>query len=402
MTETDDTLERMADEPADPAQEPSVSFLLEEVDEEQEDAGDGLELDDRQSDEIRRIFAATLPQYLEPVEEMTAQVLKNGAAADTIEALQGTLSSLTVAATRVGFDPVVESLTAFVEQIKRLSELDGEAVPQEVRETILGDLIDLKDLARELGGDDAEQPESAGTIYQALRDCTDLDQSILPRLSAAGLTRVEQLTMANPDEIAAVTGLDLEVVAQLLRRVTGEPEPEPSQHEDVSAGTNVEELSLDPGDLRRVLEQKLRQQVEAEAAIEELRAEIGRQRAEKQEQREALRAARQAREALRVELAETTGELRQRRACLTQVEVGRRGRLRRYESAAEEVKTQEFRLQRVKSRLERITQTDEALGDDVEALTTRVKRLLSRVGKQRETVDSIGGRGTETGIKSDH
>ena len=45
---------------------------------EDEGGADGLELDDQQANEIRNIFLTTLPQYLEPVEEMLDQLFELG------------------------------------------------------------------------------------------------------------------------------------------------------------------------------------------------------------------------------------------------------------------------------------------------------------------------------------
>jgi hypothetical protein len=123
-----------------------IDLLPEEAGEIADDAGDGLEIDARQSEEIRRIFGTTLPQYLEPVEEMVQQILTEKPAEETVDALLGTLSSLGQAASRVGFEEVVVQLERFRETVAGLGEeLDG-PVAREKREGILGGLLDLKDL----------------------------------------------------------------------------------------------------------------------------------------------------------------------------------------------------------------------------------------------------------------
>jgi hypothetical protein len=356
-----------------------LDLLPEEAGEVAEDAGDGLEIDDRQSEEIRSIFGTTLPQYLEPVEEMVQQILTDTPARDTIDALLGTLSSLGQAASRVGFEEVVVQLDRFRETITGLGEeLEG-PVSREEREAILGGLIDLKDLAQQICGPigAVAEGERGATVFQALKEVEGLGDAVLQKLSAAGLTRVDQLREARPDEIAAVTGLEPEVVQQLLLHVGA---PLPSSDD----GAAIEELPLGPGSLEKVLQNRLKQQVEAETAVEEVRAEVQRLRAAVSRQRAALRSSRRKRDELAEELSRTADRRDGREARLEKVLAERAELARRSVEMAEQLRRQEARLMELRQRRQRLARQDTEFGEDLEQLMTRVRGVLERGARRIE------------------
>ena len=72
-----------------------------------DDIAGAVELDSFQAKEIRTIFFTTLPEYLEPVEQMIEQLLDPaGAAPEVRDPLCATLSSISQAAARIGIDEV--------------------------------------------------------------------------------------------------------------------------------------------------------------------------------------------------------------------------------------------------------------------------------------------------------
>jgi len=84
----------------------------------------GLEIGEDQAQEIKGIFLTTLPQYLEPVEQMIDQLFaaRDAETGDGWQALSATLSSLSAAASRIGFDDIMNGLDrmiALVEGAKR-------------------------------------------------------------------------------------------------------------------------------------------------------------------------------------------------------------------------------------------------------------------------------------------
>jgi hypothetical protein len=350
-----------------------LDLLPEETDSDNEDAVDGLEIDASQSDEIRRIFGTTLPQYLEPVEEMLEQILTGKPSGDTVSALAGTLVSLSQAAARVGFDEVVQQLDRFHDMVTPLGE-QSKAVSRAKREAILGALFDLKDLAQRLSGEDApeEDTERSPTIFQALKDAEDIGEEVLQKLSSAGLTRVDQLRQARPDEVAAVTGLDAAAVRRLLDRVLGGP----------GEGAHVEQLPLGPDALENVLQRKLRAQVEAEAAVEEARAKIQRLRTGVKRARERLTELSQRSKELAAERARAVKERAGRAEELLEARQARDALELRYARQADALREDNEQLLEVRRRRQQLTRRDTALDDEVDQLVSRVRGLLDRVNER--------------------
>ena len=63
-----------------------------------DDEASGLEMDREQSEEIEQVFLSTLPQYLEPVEQMVNELFSaDSGGEETHQALTATLASLSAA-----------------------------------------------------------------------------------------------------------------------------------------------------------------------------------------------------------------------------------------------------------------------------------------------------------------
>ena len=176
-----------------------------------DDEGDGLELDESQAREIRHVFLTTLPQYLEPVEQMLEQLLADGADAGVLDALETTLSSIGAAAARLGIEDICDALEIIGEQVTQLHE-QGWSDP-ELRRAVMASLRRIERIAAGTVGDsialEGELPEKkrGETLVTAFRDIEGIDPSALQRLTAAGIVSVDQLQMARPHEIVAVSGL---------------------------------------------------------------------------------------------------------------------------------------------------------------------------------------------------
>jgi uncharacterized coiled-coil protein SlyX len=374
----------MSEEHSEPRelQDDELELLPEETDSDT-DAGDGLEIDASQTEEIRRIFGTTLPQYLEPVEEMLEQILTGKPSPDTVSALAGTLVSLSQAASRVGFDEVVQQLDRFHDRVTALGERKR-AASRGDRETILGALFDLKDMAQRLSGGDAGTSERSPTIFQALRGAEDIGEDVLQKLSAAGLTRVEQLRQARPDEVAAVTGLDAGAVQRLLDRVLALDDTAPGATE---GGARVEQLPLGADALEKVLERKLGEQVEAEAALEEARDRIQRLRAGVKRARRRLKELSQRSRDLDAERADVARQRAHRAEALSEARQARDALELRYARQADALREHNEQLLELRRRRQQLSRHDATLDEEVEQLVSRVRGLLDRVNERGRRLD---------------
>lgn len=383
---------------------------------EADDGEHGLELDDQQSAEIRRIFGTTLPQYLQPVEEMVAQVLDKPDDIETAVALSSTLQSLGAAATRMGFDEVRQRLEAIGELVEELQQPEGREAA-ELQAAIEANLALLKKVAGTMSDADLAAADSGSpTIFSVLKDSEAVDEAALRKLSAAGVVTVDQLRMARPDEIAAVSGLSAETVSEVLFLLSGDGADEGAERSKQGSGENpdktvadssegvvadrtddsadaspavetsaqaqsVVELPVAAETMHDLARAKRRLEVETRAAVEELRYEVERLKAGLRDRRSALRAAAQRSARLRRELASFSARFAQRQRVLDQLRSQRsqlandcalRERaLGRDQSRASELREQEAQLRQQESSVAR------HVGELVDRLS-RVRRLAAK------------------------
>ncbi len=398
-----------------------------DYDDEDDDAG-GLEVDDQQAREVERIFLTTLPQYLEPAEEMADQLLseEREPSPEVQHALVTTVTSLAAAAQRMGIDDVhqrLDELSRAVEQI----DLGAGAPTAEQRQAVYDALRAVTAICD--GGGERSRPDDEGsmTIFAALGNMEGVDDSALSRLTAAGVVNVGQLLMADPDEVVAVSGLSEEVVATILRQLRPEEAEaddgggdvleelgdddlellddggddgidEPADvsaldrlsaihdlddvdddhaPDDAAAPTpNVVELPLAEGALQAQLDQRLRAQVEAEAAVVELRAAIQQLRARATALRTDVQRAEARRDAHRHELASASERLSSRMAARSRLRA-RRGELALEISAAEDARREEEkRIAELREEHEATLANHDRFERQVAGLAEHVRRLL--------------------------
>lgn len=343
-------------------------FLLDEF-ESDDDAtaedpdGSGLELGAAQAEEIRRIFMTTLPQYLEPLEELMEQALaQSPPEAAIIDTLAATVASILTAARRIGVGEIADSLVEMQVLIEELAVSDPDEVADELRGT-------LRKIKERSGATDGPSGASQ-TIVAALGAAEGLDTGILESLTAAGLLTVSQLRMARKHEIVAVTGLPVESVDALLGAL----------------GIELEERARTPGVASRredgELERHLRAQVEAEDALVQARAEVQRVRGRLETVTQEIERAEVTTSGLRSREAEA----RARGADLLEARARAHETLATLEAKRADL---EERVLSARQRLLRLDRDRERVADEQEALRDRLSELGERVRLLLATADEV-------------
>jgi len=351
---------------------------FEAISDEPEGQLDGLETDDHQSAEIKEIFGTAFPQYLQPVEEIIKQALSGEADEESVSALDGMLGSLMEAATRMGFDNVNETIGALREAVSGIEDDPGAEIDDEQREQIVGALLDLKDLAEEIGGD-TQQYAPQRMIVSALKDNPDIGQLVLRRLSAAGLVTVDQLLGARPDEIAAVSGLDRAIVDRLLVAVKGEA----AGDEDGAAASPGAALPPSVESLHEQVLGHLREEVDAQAAVEELRAEIRALRSRVNEQRTQLEITEQSGRQKRVELGTLSEQIAAGTARVDELAAMRDTLTRRLAAAEEAIRRKQTTLTDLRTERQQVEAETDRLCQEVGGLVNRLGKLRRSVVRKR-------------------
>lgn len=338
---------------------------------EDSDGDDGLEIDDGQAEEIRHIFLTTLPQYLEPVEQMLHQIFDEaaGANAETRNAVVATLTSLSEAASRIGVDEIYDRLSQMCDQIAGLDD-DNEQGSTQAKKNILSALDEVKLIAAGDEVPDVEQSNAAGshTIVSALSNVSGLDESVLGRLTSAGLLTVDQLLMADPDEVVAVSGLDSEVVATILASLADSTSP--------SAKTNVVQLAVAPESLRKQLSRNREQQTTSETALAEARAEVQSLRQRLCELRDALAAAKSRQDQLYETLPQLRAKASESVAALKDARAARREFADRHSDTERAVSAREQRILDLRSERKAAIEERQQLDREVAGLVAKVRRIL--------------------------
>ncbi|MBN2496117.1 MAG: hypothetical protein JXR96_16100 [Deltaproteobacteria bacterium] len=332
---------------------------------EKDDSIGFLEVDDHQSEEIREIFGTAFPQYLQPVEEMLEQILTGHGDTESLEALNGMLSSLKSATERMGFDDAYKLLDDLHESISDLEPELGAPMPTEVREAILGHVIAIRDLAEQMSGGQVGDPGQQKTIYAALKDKKGVGDLVLRRLSAAGLVTVDQLLAARPDEVSAVTGLSQEIVHKLIRLL---------EADDAAASEEVESLHGQAAE-------KLRTEVELEARVEDLRAEARRLRARVHERNAELDSLHLGLAAMKRELDSLSSKMAERGAQLERIRARRDALSRKVLSSEEAMRRHECRLEALCRERRCLMQQADGLGRAISGLFGSLRKMRMLVVK---------------------
>lgn len=358
----------------------------------------GLEIDDRQSADIRQIFGTAFPQYLQPVEEILDQILSGNGDAESVGALAGMLSSLMAASSRMGFDNVHDLLRQLYETV---SNLDVESISSSaagIREEIIGNLLDLKDLAQEMAGQTlVEDGKRSATIFSALKGKDGVGKDVLRRLTAAGLVSVDQLRKATADEIAAVSGIDIASARHLLGLLARDASPSaPPRHG--SGGAETAYTSVVPlfpasraaggesGAIEslhdRVL-RKLRAEADVEASIEELKNEIRVLRSSVADKRGCLGALEQSSGPRSKELRRLSQRHADHADDLDRSRRERDALVQRHSLSLEAVRAKEARIAVLSEQRRRLGGRTVRLGDAVGELVDELGHLRRSIAKRR-------------------
>ena len=221
-------------------------------------------------------------------------------------------------------------------------------------------------------GGEAAPGERQETIFSALKNKEGIGDLVLRRLGAAGLTTVNQLRMAQPEEIAQVSGLDLKIVRNILRLLSDDvPEEVP---EDV------------PEEVRSLHEevlQKLRAEVEAEASVEDLKAEVRRLRSLVSEHRAELRTLDNSRKEKNDASRLLSARTAEQTAILDDLHTKRGDLARRCASSDEAVQRQEVGLDAIRRERRKLEVRTAGLNRAIGGLADRLGRLRRSVAKGR-------------------
>ncbi len=358
---------------------PATSAGLEAIEE------NGLETDDHQAAEIREIFGTAFPQYLQPVEEILDQLLSGTGDADSIDVLDGMVASLMEASSRMGFDDVHKILGKLRLTISSIDP-DAKVPPSlKLKQEIRGAVTNLKKIAQEMGGQapvvEEKKPERK-TIIAALRNKDGIGKVALKRLSAAGLVTVDQLLMATPEEIAAVTGLNLDIVHTILSHVSeNPPKAKPPKASAKEVGSEAVDTEVESHH-ERIIE-NLHKEAEMEVTLESLRAEVRGSRSRVFEYRAEIKSVDISLEERKKAVDAFQTQMSARKGIVEELRAKRDALMRKYAESEEVNERNYLKLQSIRQQRRNVEAEAVNLSREVGSLLDTIQRVYRTIAKRQ-------------------
>jgi hypothetical protein len=177
---------------------------------------------DRAADQaaVRATFEELAVGHVAPLRNLMLEVRWGEAQVRWIELARPALKSLRAMAAQIELSDLVAALDEFGAGLDRAAQTEGAAVTGQAREALLAAYLPLcRKLARAFAIDGERDRREPLIVEALLRQVPGLDPLLLLKLSAVGLSRLENLLRASADEIACVAGVPKEVAAAVVDQV---------------------------------------------------------------------------------------------------------------------------------------------------------------------------------------
>jgi hypothetical protein len=336
-----------------------------------------LEVDDRQAEEMRQIFGASFPQYLQPIEEILEQIFSGKGEQDSVETVLGIINSLLTASSRMGLSNIHEALTQLSDRITALDKTLKEPPGEEAKKGISAEIAHLKRLATEMAGvDSLEIEKSQRTIRSVLKEREGIGELVIKRLNVAGLVTVDQILMGRPEEIAAVSGLDIEIVRRVVALIKGDDKEKEKKRERsdaridnlTSENKSRQSASSEVDALREQVLGLLQQESDERITIEKLKVEIEELRARLSSFRETARNLTVRTKEKKKAINRLTKQTKKRTVMLSELEEERSEFERKFAFLKESVYQKEIRAKTLQDKQRGLEEQSNTINRDIERL----------------------------------
>jgi hypothetical protein len=169
---------------------------------------------------VRATFEELAVGHVAPLRNLMLEVRWGEAQVRWIELARPALKSLRAMAAQIELSDLVSALDEFAAGLDRAAETGGSAVTGPARDALLQAYLPLcRKLARAFAIDGERDRREPLIVESLLRQVPGLDPLLLLKLSAVGLSRLENLMRASADEIACVAGVPQDVAAAVVDKV---------------------------------------------------------------------------------------------------------------------------------------------------------------------------------------
>jgi hypothetical protein len=169
--------------------------------------------------EVRELFAHLAANHVRQVRDFMIDVRWGQATVDWIDVCEPSIRSLRRAAERLVFPELCGALDAFATTLAGAKTGDHATIEGDRRDAILAGHSALAQLMPQAFALDLDRTQREGVILQSLlAQISEVRKVTIDKLYAAGLTSLESMLLATPQDLVETTGIEAEVAARIVER----------------------------------------------------------------------------------------------------------------------------------------------------------------------------------------
>ena len=166
--------------------------------------------------EVRELFAELAKNHMRQVRDFMIGVRWGEARGDFLEGCEPAVLSLKRAAKEMELAALDEALDAFAAALRDIVKVSAGLDPA-ARKALLEKYAKLAELMPQAFALDGEQNKrEAAIIHALLEQVPDVRKTTIDKMYAAGLSSLDVIFLAKPDEIAQTTGIATQVAARIV------------------------------------------------------------------------------------------------------------------------------------------------------------------------------------------
>jgi hypothetical protein len=170
-------------------------------------------------EEVRKLFAQLAANHMRQVRDFMIDLRWGQATVDWLSVCEPSVQSLRRAADKLEFSALSSALEAFGEALGAARAAGGRTIEAEARDALLARYEELGNHMPGAFALDMDRSQREAVILQSLlMQVPDVKKVTIDKLYAAGLTTLETMYLAKPDDVAATTGLSIGLAEQIVQR----------------------------------------------------------------------------------------------------------------------------------------------------------------------------------------
>jgi hypothetical protein len=169
--------------------------------------------------ELRELFSALAANHMRQVREFMIGVKWGEAPRDWIPICEPAVASLLRAAKEMELADLCAALETYREALGRAAAAEGTTIAGDARDTLMTAYMKLAESMPDAFGLEGERGRRETIIVHALlQQVPDVRKGTIDKIYAAGLTNLDNLFVARPDEISATTGIGENLASRIVEK----------------------------------------------------------------------------------------------------------------------------------------------------------------------------------------